>query len=123
MLSRQPCVFHRNGQISALYAALYLRQPQLFKWSGLAAIASRHIRLALWPLRLGADPSDAIDLPKALGRAPAGTASAHRRPTVAQLSSIVKHASTPVERSLQTTQIYEGTNQIQRIVIAKKLFS
>jgi hypothetical protein len=68
LLSRQPCVFVRNNQISALYAALYLRQPTLFKWSGLAAIASRHIRLALWPLRFGADPGDEIDLPKALGR-------------------------------------------------------
>jgi alkylation response protein AidB-like acyl-CoA dehydrogenase len=26
-------------------------------------------------------------------------------------------------RPCQTTQIYEGTNQIQRMVIAKKLFS
>ncbi len=68
LLSRQPCVFLRNGQISALYAALYLRRPELFKWSGLAAIASRHIRVALWPLRVGADPGDEIDLPRALGR-------------------------------------------------------
>ena len=68
LLSRQPCVFVRNTQISALYAALYLRRPALFKWSGLAAIASRHIRPALWPLRLGADPGDEIDLPRALGR-------------------------------------------------------
>jgi alkylation response protein AidB-like acyl-CoA dehydrogenase len=27
----------------------------------------------------------------------------------------------PAERSAQTTQIYEGTNQIQRMVIAKRL--
>ena len=67
LLSRQPCVFVRNGQISALYAALYLRRPELFKWAGLAAIASRHIRVALWPLRLGASGEE-IDLPRALGR-------------------------------------------------------
>jgi hypothetical protein len=67
LLSRQPCVFVRNGQISALYAALYLRRPQLFKWAGLAAIASRHIRVALWPLRIGA-AGEVIDLPRALGR-------------------------------------------------------
>ncbi len=67
LLSRQPCVFVRNGQISALYATLYLRRPELFKWAGLAAIASRHIRVALWPLRLGA-AGDEIDLPRALGR-------------------------------------------------------
>lgn len=68
LLSRQRCVFHRNSQISALYAALYLRRPDLFKWSGLAAIASHHVRLALWPLRLGADPTQGVDLPRALGR-------------------------------------------------------
>lgn len=67
LLARQPCVFVRNGQISALYAALYLRRPELFKWAGLAAIASRHIRVALWPLRWGA-AGDEIDLPRALGR-------------------------------------------------------
>ena len=67
LLARQPCVFVRNGQISALYATLYLRRPELFKWAGLAAIASRHIRVALWPLRWGA-AGDEIDLPRALGR-------------------------------------------------------
>ena len=29
--------------------------------------------------------------------------------------------STPAELLLQTTQIYEGTNQIQRVVMAKRL--
>lgn len=67
LLARQPCVFVRNAQISALYAALYLHQPQLFKWAGLAAIASRHIRVALWPLRWGASGEE-IDLPRVVGR-------------------------------------------------------
>jgi alkylation response protein AidB-like acyl-CoA dehydrogenase len=35
----------------------------------------------------------------------------------------VQHDPAPDGRSFQTTQIYEGTNQIQRMVIAKKLFS
>jgi alkylation response protein AidB-like acyl-CoA dehydrogenase len=35
----------------------------------------------------------------------------------------VRHDAAPDGRSCQTTQIYEGTNQIQRMVIAKKLFS
>lgn len=30
LLARQPCVFVRNGPISALYAALYLRRPERF---------------------------------------------------------------------------------------------
>jgi alkylation response protein AidB-like acyl-CoA dehydrogenase len=38
-----------------------------------------------------------------------------------QLSITGDHEASPDVRSLQTTQIYEGTNQIQRIVIAKRL--
>lgn len=68
LLTRQPCVYRRNTQISALYAALYLRRPALFKWAGMAAFASHHIRLALWPLRLNADRSGEVDLPRAIGR-------------------------------------------------------
>jgi len=68
LLTSQPCVYRRNGQISALYAALYLRHPALFKWAGMAAFASHHIRLALWPLRLNADSTGEVDLPRALGR-------------------------------------------------------
>ncbi|MEM8709716.1 MAG: hypothetical protein AAGG01_02090 [Planctomycetota bacterium] len=67
-LSDQPCVFHRNAEITALYGALYLRHPDLFKWAGMAAHASHHVRVALWPLRLGANTSGYVDLPKAVGR-------------------------------------------------------
>ena len=38
-----------------------------------------------------------------------------------QLSGTVRHEAASDGRPFQTTQIYEGTNQIQRIVIAKKL--
>lgn len=68
LLSDQPCVAHRNGEISALYAALYLRRPGLFKWAGMAAFASHHVRLALWPLAANADADGAVDLPRALGK-------------------------------------------------------
>jgi hypothetical protein len=40
-----------------------------------------------------------------------------------QVSGTARHDATPDGRPCQTTQIYEGTNQIQRMVIAKKLFS
>ena len=40
-----------------------------------------------------------------------------------QLTGTVQHETASLGQALQTTQIYEGTNQIQRIVIAKKLFS
>ncbi len=33
------------------------------------------------------------------------------------------HCRAPAGRPCQTTQIYEGTNQIQRMVIARKTFS
>jgi alkylation response protein AidB-like acyl-CoA dehydrogenase len=39
-----------------------------------------------------------------------------------QLSDTVSHETASGGRTLRTTQIYEGTNQIQRMVIAKKLF-
>lgn len=68
LLTDQPCVFRRNQQITALYAAAYLRHPQLFKWAGMAASASHHVRIALWPLRLGADADGRVDLPRMLGR-------------------------------------------------------
>lgn len=67
LLTEQPCVFRRNQQITALYAALYLRRPQVFKWAGMAAAASHHVRMALWPLRLGADRDGRVDLPRAVG--------------------------------------------------------
>jgi alkylation response protein AidB-like acyl-CoA dehydrogenase len=38
------------------------------------------------------------------------------------LSDTVRHEQTRARQPDQTTQIYEGTNQIQRIVIAKRLF-
>ncbi len=44
LLTEQPCVFHRNLEISALYSGLYLRKPQHFKWAGMAALASYHVR-------------------------------------------------------------------------------
>jgi hypothetical protein len=40
-----------------------------------------------------------------------------------QLSGTIHHSASPDGQPRQTTQIYEGTNQIQRMVIAKKLFS
>jgi alkylation response protein AidB-like acyl-CoA dehydrogenase len=39
----------------------------------------------------------------------------------AQLNGTVWHDATSAGRAGQITQIYEGTNQIQRIVIAKHL--
>lgn len=54
LLTDQSCVFHRNLEISALYASLYLRHPTLFKWAGMAALASFHVRTALLPYALEA---------------------------------------------------------------------
>ncbi|MDP3949418.1 MAG: hypothetical protein Q8Q19_02035 [Microbacterium sp.] len=48
------CALHRNRQISSFYAWAYMALPSAFKWAGMAAIASHHIRVALLPLRIEA---------------------------------------------------------------------
>ena len=49
LLPAQTRVLERNERISELYAEVYLRRRDLFKWAGMAAFASHHVRLALWP--------------------------------------------------------------------------
>ena len=46
-LADETLLLERNAQISASYAALYLRHETLFKWCGMAAFASQHIRKLL----------------------------------------------------------------------------
>ncbi len=40
-------IVERNTAITAQYAAWYLQKPQLFKWAGMAAFASRQVGIAL----------------------------------------------------------------------------
>jgi len=54
-LTNQSCVFHRNLEISSRCAWIYKFLPAYFKWAGMAAFASHHVRLALFPLRLDRD--------------------------------------------------------------------
>ena len=54
LLTDQGCAFHRNVEISARYAWIYRAMPRCLKWAGMAAIASHHVRLALFPLSTGA---------------------------------------------------------------------
>ena len=61
LLTSQCCAFHRNMEISSCYAWMYEQLPGCFKWAGMAAIASHHVRLALFPLRLNNDPTDRHD--------------------------------------------------------------
>lgn len=68
LLSDPCCAFHRNVEISSRYAWIYTLQPACFKWAAMAAIASHHIRLALFPLRLDADRSGYVDIPHSLRR-------------------------------------------------------
>ena len=51
-LECESCVFKRNQSITEQYAKAYLRHSALFKWAGMAAFASHHIRLALRPFAL-----------------------------------------------------------------------
>ena len=67
-MSDQCCAFHRNLEISARYAWIYKQQPACFKWAAMAAIASHHVRLALFPLRLDIDRTGFVDIPHSLGR-------------------------------------------------------
>jgi len=66
LLTDQPCVFHRNLEISARYAWLYKALPACFKWAGMAAFASYHVRLALYPFRLDTDRTGYADIPLSL---------------------------------------------------------
>ena len=67
-LTEQACAFHRNVEISARYAWMYRLLPACFKWAGMAAIASHHVRLALFPLRLDTDRSGYVNIPHSLSR-------------------------------------------------------
>jgi hypothetical protein len=41
----------RNHAITATYAKLYLQNPDLFKWAGMAAFASHHVGIAMLPYK------------------------------------------------------------------------
>ena len=68
LLSAQCCAFHRNMEISSRYAWIHKLQPACFKWAAMAAIASHHVRLALFPLRLDTDRTGYLDVAHSLGR-------------------------------------------------------
>ena len=68
LLTSQCCPLHRNMEISSRYAWLYKSLPSCFKWAGMAALASHHVRLALFPLRLDTDRSGYVDVPPSLFR-------------------------------------------------------
>ena len=61
-------MFHRNLEISSGYAWVYISLPTCLKWAGMAAFASHHARLALYPFRLHTDGSGYSDIPRSLGR-------------------------------------------------------
>ncbi len=68
LLTTECCAFHRNVEISSRYAWAYKLLPTCFKWAGMAAIASHHVRLALFPLRLDTDGTGYLDIPRSLAR-------------------------------------------------------
>ena len=45
-------VIERNKAISSIYAQIYLDNPDLFKWAGMAAFASNHVGIGLIPYHL-----------------------------------------------------------------------
>ena len=68
LLTEEACAFQRNVEISSCYAWIYRQLPYCFKWAAMAAIASNHVRHALFPLRLDADASGYVNLPRSLSR-------------------------------------------------------
>jgi hypothetical protein len=68
LLTNQSCVFHRNLEISSRYAWMYKLLPAYLKWAGMAAFASYHVRLALWPFRLDTDSTGYVDIPRSVER-------------------------------------------------------
>jgi hypothetical protein len=68
LLSDPCCAFHRNAEISSRYAWIHRLHPAYFKWATMAAIASHHIRLVLFPLRLDTDRAGFVDIPHSLAR-------------------------------------------------------
>ena len=68
LLTDQSCAFHRNLEISSRYAWIYKLLPACLKWAGMAAFASHHVRLALFPFRLDTDRTGHVDIPHSLGR-------------------------------------------------------
>src|SRR5918994_1877085 len=68
LLTNQSCVFHRNLEISSCYAWIYKLLPAYFKWAGMAAFASYHVRLALYPFRLDTDRTGYVDIPRSVAR-------------------------------------------------------
>jgi hypothetical protein len=68
LLTDQACVFHRNVEISSRYAWIYKFLPAYFKWAGMAAFASHHVRLVLFPFRLDTDRTGYVNLQHSLGR-------------------------------------------------------
>jgi hypothetical protein len=68
LLTNQSCAFHRNLEISSRYAWIYKFLPACLKWAGMAAFASHHVRLALFPFRLDTDRTGYVDIPHSLHR-------------------------------------------------------
>ncbi len=68
LLSPPCCAFHRNTEISACYAWLHAQDRDALKWAAMAAIASHHVRRALYPLRLGTDRGGHLDLSRRAAR-------------------------------------------------------
>jgi hypothetical protein len=68
LLSNKCCAFHRNVEISSRYAWIHTLERASFKWAAMASIASHHVRLALFPLRLDTDRNGYVDIPRSVGR-------------------------------------------------------
>ena len=53
MLPSPEKAIQRNKTISSIYADLYLKHAEQFKWAGMAAFASNHVGIGLLPYKTG----------------------------------------------------------------------
>src|SRR5262245_50210971 len=50
-LDERAIVFKRNEAITAAYAEMYLRNPQIYKWAGMAALTSATVGRGMYIMR------------------------------------------------------------------------
>src|SRR5881296_2744912 len=50
-LDERAIVFKRNQAITAAYAEMYLRDPQIYKWAGMAALTSATVGRGMYIMR------------------------------------------------------------------------
>lgn len=108
-------IVERNRAITAQYASWYLRKPELFKWAGMAAFASRQVGLALAVAELMHGPGSLISAVRSDDDGPAADAGKLLRQAVGALLSVPSIMHSLAARQLLLSDLDEirhGNNSI-----------